>query len=123
MFICIANNENKFLVIDTSDGVCEWTTIQRCRRYLEHGIRIIGLSLVNLDSVHSYIRYSPSNDFIPRKILDEFKLRCNNIDDYNKLVFLTKRYILSGNNIITMRIASGSYMMFKNNLLRWCYNG
>lgn len=123
MFICIATNENQFLVLDTNDGVCEWTSIQKCRRFLENGVRIVGLSLVRIDDSHSYIQYTPSNDFIPKQILRELQERCNNVSDYNKLLTIAKRYILSGNNIIAMRNNARTFNNFQNNLARWCYNG
>lgn len=123
MYICIANNENHFLVLDTSDGVCEWTSIKDCRAVFQKGIRIKGLELRSIDKTHSYIDYSPSSDFVPKGICSELKSKCVSDLEYKQLLLAVQRFILLGNNIISLRRSCDSYVSFKRNLARWCYNG
>lgn len=123
MYRCIANNENLFLVLDTNDGVCEWTPIQDCRKYLESGVPIEGLVLRQIDSNHKYLDYTPVTDFIPNNIVNEIKSKCTNTSEFNKIVTIIRSYILKGNNIIKLRRISGSFNDFVRNLTRWCYNG
>ena len=123
MYKCIANKENLFLVLDTNDGVCEWATIQECRDYLEGGIKIEGLSLKNIDASHSFVDFNPDVDFVPTVIDDEVKMNCKNKNEYMKIIYTVKNYIMKGGNIITLRNASGSFQSFKQRLERCCYNG
>lgn len=120
MFICINNNEEKFLILDTIDGVCEWTHIKDCRKYLEMGVKIEGLFLKNLDKIHKYLDYVPSKDFIPHSIKSEVLKR-----NYypNEILSIINDYILNGNNILDLRELAGSYENFIQELRRWCGNG
>ena len=123
MYKCIANNENLFLVLDTKDGACEWTTIQDCRKYLEGGIKIEGLDLKSIDISHSYLDFNPAIDFVPSIIDKEVKLNSRNRNEYMKLIYLVKSYILKGGNIISFRNASDSFKSFLQSLERGYYDG
>ena len=120
MFKCIANDENQFLILDTKDGVCEWTVIQSCRKFLEMGITIEGLTLRSIDKCHKYLDYSPVTDFIPASIVNEIKHNCTTPTEYIRISNVVKAYILNGNNIIKLRGSSSSFKNFIQNLVRWC---
>lgn len=119
MFICINNDEEKFLVLDSKDGVCEWTSIRDCRKYLEMGVKIQGLTLKSIDKVHKYLDYMPIKNFIPSSIISEVSSTSSSSQELLKII---KRYILSGNNILQLRSNCHSYSIFVNELRRW-YSG
>lgn len=123
MYKCIANNENLFLVLDTKDGACEWTTIQDCRKYLEGGIKIEGLDLKSIDVFHSYLDFNPVADFIPSVIDKELKLHSRNRNEHMKLIYIVKSYIMRGGNIVSLRKASDSFEAFRQSLERGYTNG
>lgn len=123
MYRCIAYKENLFLVLDTKDGVCEWTTIQDCKKYIRKGVDINGLTIKNLNSSHEYVEYNPVIDFIPDSIADEVHNNCMSTMQFNHVSNIIEKYILRGNNIIALRRTSGSYKNFLENLARWWKNG
>lgn len=120
LFKCINNYENMFCILDTKDGVCEWTSIQDCRKYLEGGIIIEGLSLKRLDRIHKYLDYTPVANFVPNSIALEIR---KNSANYNEIFNVVKSYMLGGGNILSLRRESGSYSNFISNLARWCNDG